>query len=172
MRDVIGNGCIRQALPLTRGMAAHRRRRGARREIVQALLIFKDAAMASIFLMLGLALGLASAAANAQQVFKCNDAGAITYQSAPCQGETLRSWNAVPEQATAPAAQRTSRSPQARPAARRARQHRGTHATRIPAASACERARRGRDQAYAKAGLKRDFKLSSDWDNRIHDACR
>jgi len=32
------------------------------------------------------------------------------------------------------------------------------------------RARRA--AAYAAAGLKRDFALSSYWDNKVHDACR
>lgn len=38
--------------------------------------------------------------------------------------------------------------------------------------ASCETMRARRAAAYAAAGLKRDFALSSYWDNKVHDACR
>ena len=39
-------------------------------------------------------------------------------------------------------------------------------------AVACERARKARDQAYARLGLKRDFATSRKLDDRVNEACR
>lgn len=39
-------------------------------------------------------------------------------------------------------------------------------------AVACERAKKARDQAYARLGLKRDFATSRKLDDRVNEACR
>jgi hypothetical protein len=116
---------------------------------------------------------LAAASACAQQVFKCEDRDSVVYQSQPCEGATLRSWDAVPD-VIDPAIQAHIESlrSELRPTRRPAVQRRADRRRQAPAVSACERARHGRAAAYEKAGLKRDFKLSSHWDNRVHDACR
>ncbi|WP_449467062.1 hypothetical protein [Stenotrophomonas humi] len=110
-------------------------------------------------------------AAHAQQVFKCSDGGHVSYQSSPCVGATLRSWDATPE-AVDPAVQARIESlrRELRPERRTSGRTRSNRPGRSPA-TACEQARKGRADAYAKAGLKRDFALSSHWDNRVHDAC-
>lgn len=110
--------------------------------------------------------------AQAQQVFKCHDGGAVSYQSLPCDGATLRSWEATPDvvdsaaQARIEALRRELRSER-----RTGGRSRSSRSGKASTATACERARKGRTDAYAKAGLKRDFALSSHWDNRVHDAC-
>ncbi|WP_269791630.1 hypothetical protein [Stenotrophomonas sp. Iso1] len=110
--------------------------------------------------------------AHSQPVFKCSEAGTVSYQSLPCEGATLRSWDATPD-AVAPSMQTriASLRREARPERRASGRYRSGRSRKAPAATACERARKGRAEAYAKAGLKRDFALSSHWDNRVHDAC-
>lgn len=111
--------------------------------------------------------------AHAQQVFKCRTDDGIAYQSLPCDGPPLKQWTAAPEpfdrhaQARLQAIERELRRANAVPARRTRRSGRPP----TPATGACELARRGRSQAYAKAGLKRDFALSSHWDNQVHAAC-
>ncbi|SBV35894.1 putative secreted protein [uncultured Stenotrophomonas sp.] len=109
---------------------------------------------------------------SAQQVFKCVDGGAVMYQSMPCEGVTERSWEIAAEPAAPPvvAATRTRDAVVDGAGDRRTRRREPGGARRLPL-DACERAKAGRDAAYRKAGLKRGFKLSSHWDNRVHDAC-
>lgn len=46
---------------------------------------------------------LVAAPVQAQQVFKCVQGGAVSYQSAPCSGgEASRTWDAVPEAERSP----------------------------------------------------------------------
>ena len=133
-----------------------------------------DAAMHSTirFIITCLLSCLFAVTAQAQQVFKCSDGGTVSYQSLPCDGATLRSWEATPDvvdpatQARIEALRR-----ELRPERRVSGRNRSNRSRQTPAVTACERARRGRADAYAKAGLKRDFALSSHWDNRVHDAC-
>lgn len=109
-------------------------------------------------------------------VYKCQAAGGHSYQSSPCEGLELKRWSIVDTPSGEDARKRLeaiqlelqrgrlSAKPSVRPGRRRT--------APAPKASACENARRGRDRAYAKAGLKRDFALSSFWDNKVHQACR
>lgn len=111
-------------------------------------------------------------------VYKCQTAGGHSYQSSPCEGLELKRWSTVdaPTDETVRKRlaaielqlqlqrDRLSTKSGVRPGRRRA--------APAPKANACENARRGRDRAYAKAGLKRDFALSSFWDNKVHQACR
>lgn len=109
-------------------------------------------------------------------VYKCQVAGGHSYQSLPCEGLELKRWStvdaptdeAVRKRLAALQLQlqrdRLSTKPNVRLGRRRA--------APAPKANACENARLGRDQAYAKAGLKRSFALSSFWDNKVHQACR
>lgn len=102
------------------------------------------------------------------QVFKCLDGGQVAYQSQQCAGPPVKVWTVqrLPQTAGPPAVPRpaTRAAPRSRrtaPARRNAR----------PAEDACASARKGRDAAFRKAGLKRGFALSSHWDNRVHEAC-
>ena len=109
------------------------------------------------------------------QVFKCVEGGVISYQSAPCtRGHAAKSWVIEPsEAASVPSSRRTSgasRHVGAGSGERRVRRHASASARR-PRMDACEVAKTGREAAYRKAGLKRDFRLSSHWDNRVHEAC-
>lgn len=109
-------------------------------------------------------------------VYKCQTAGGHSYQSSPCEGLELKRWSIVDTPSGEDARKRLeaiqlelqrdrlSAKPSVRPGRRRA--------APAPKANACQNARVGRDRAYAKAGLKRSFALSSFWDNKVHQACR
>ncbi|HEY0335655.1 MAG TPA: DUF4124 domain-containing protein [Stenotrophomonas sp.] len=116
--------------------------------------------------------------ARAQHVFKCVDADRVSYQSRPCEKGTAHgTWEAKPEPEPTRAErwrlQRIAKENLARNAGGRrwgARRSRGRVERRQ--ADACETARSQRDSAYKQVGLKRDFALSSQWDNRVYDACK
>lgn len=109
-------------------------------------------------------------------VYKCRTADGYSYQQAACEGAELerRAFVSGAEDAAVVPPKDAVRYPlrgkTPRPAAavRAVRQQPAAPSR----ASACEVARQGRDRAYAKAGLKRDFKMSSIWDNKVHQACR
>lgn len=109
-------------------------------------------------------------------VYKCGGAEGDSYQSLPCAGVELGRWSVVPdpidEQTLKHLAEiRSQLQRDARQSKRGVRpERRSGHAA--PKPSACEKVRQGRDRAYAKAGLRRDFAMSSLWDNRVHQACR
>ncbi|WP_161808897.1 hypothetical protein [Stenotrophomonas daejeonensis] len=108
----------------------------------------------------------------AQQVFKCVDDGAVAYQSMPCMGVTEKSWEVAAEPAASPVVAATpTRDAAVDGSGNRRTRRREPASVRRPPPDACEKAKAGRDAAYRKAGLKRGFKLSSHWDNRVHDAC-
>lgn len=109
-------------------------------------------------------------------VYKCQAGADHSYQSLPCDGLELKRWSAAAVPVDEAARKRLEAiqlqlqrdklvvMPSTRP--RRQRQ------AAAPKPSACEKARQGRDQAYAKAGLRRNFAMSSFWDNKVHQACR
>ncbi len=112
-------------------------------------------------------------AALAQQVFKCSVDSGVSYQSLPCDGATLRSWDATPRAIDSATQARIESSRSTSPPKRQSRgRYRSSRSARTVTVTPCERAKRGRADAYTKAGLHRDFALSSRWDNRVHDACR
>lgn len=108
-------------------------------------------------------------------VYKCQDGDHHLFQSMPCAGAELKRWTARAEvmdtQATERKeamylrSQRNSRSRGARSGAARSQSNTSGRT------DACAQARQGRERAYAKAGLKRDFAMSSLWDNKVHQAC-
>jgi hypothetical protein len=107
-----------------------------------------------------------------QQVFKCVDDGAVAYQSVPCTGVTEKSWEVAAEPAASQVVTATrTHGAVADGAGNRRTRRREPASARRPPLDACGKAKAGRDAAYRKAGLKRGFKLSSHWDNRVHDAC-
>ncbi len=121
-----------------------------------------------------LVLWTAMPGASAQHVFKCETEAGPVYQSAACEGRALARWDAVPEAIDPQVAQRVAALREALDSTHRRAprsRNRSSRAAR-PALSACQRERQGRAKAYAAAGLKRDFAMSSYWDNRVHDACR
>ena len=108
-------------------------------------------------------------------VYKCQAAEGHSYQSLPCEGLELERWSAAVApldeaalkrlEALQLQLQRAKLAPSgARPGRRRVQA--------APKISACENARQGRDRAYAKAGLTRNFAMSSFWDNKVHQVCR
>lgn len=108
-------------------------------------------------------------------VYKCHAAEGHSYQSLPCDGLELKRWSAAAIPVDEAARKRLEAiqvqlqrdKVVAKPGARRGRP-RGASGPKI---TACENARQGRDRAYAKAGLKRSFAMSSFWDNKVHQAC-
>lgn len=113
--------------------------------------------------------------ANDLLVYKCQEGDHHVYQSTPCADVELKRWTARDgirqEQgvervkASRSQSQSNERSRGTRISATRLRNNEGG---RI---DACAQARKGRERAYAKAGLKRDFAMSSLWDNKVHQAC-
>ncbi len=126
--------------------------------------------MATLGIPMGMLFLLAAAGpprAVPMQVFKCLDDGQVSYQSLPCAGAPAKAWTvlrlppAAPSVVVPPAARGEPRSRRLAPARRNAR----------AVESACAKARRQREAAFRKAGLKRGFALSSEWDNKVHEAC-
>ncbi len=130
------------------------------------------------FMILGLA--LASPAA-AQQVHKCVDGNEVSYQSAPCSsGTSAKTWEAVP--ATEPSAAEAARlqrirnelaaSNSTRTPSRVLRPGVETRTGEVSARNQCDQVKAQRAAAYERVGMKRSFRFSSQWDNRVQQACR
>lgn len=118
-------------------------------------------------------------------IHKCRGAdGQPHYQATPCPSTQRTEWvRDYPPDPPAPAASATSATsavpatdssrPRARTGARRRKASaQGTVISMHRDAAACERAKKARDQAYARLGLKRDFAASRKLDDRVNDACR
>nr|WP_298125963.1 DUF4124 domain-containing protein [uncultured Pseudoxanthomonas sp.] len=115
-------------------------------------------------------------------IHKCRGAdGQPHYQATPCPSTQRTEWvRDYPPDPPAPAAPATSSVPatdSSRPRARTAarRQKTSTQGAVISMhrnAAACERAKKARDQAYARLGLKRDFAASRKLDDGVNNACR
>ena len=110
-------------------------------------------------------------------VYKCATGGAVVYQSEPCIGRELKRWRATPEAVDAAELARLEVLREQLRQGPRGRNGTATRNLRRQAVAprpqdVCERTRVARDKAYAKAGLKRDFAMSSGWDNRVQQACR
>lgn len=115
-------------------------------------------------------------------IHKCRGAdGQPHYQATPCPSTQRTEWvRDYPPDPPAPAAPATptvpatdSARPRARTGARRQKAStRGAVISMHRDAAACERAKKARDQAYARLGLKRDFAASRKLDDRVNAACR
>lgn len=137
--------------------------------------VHRDAALRSLLLVMLLGLINADAEAQESMVYKCLEGERHAYQSTPCLGVELRHWAMPPEvvdggsmddRASLRAQSRQGdRSQNPKSSSTRQRNKGGM------TIDACTQARAGRDRAYAKAGLKRDFAMSSYWDNKVHQAC-
>ena len=109
-------------------------------------------------------------------VYKCKSAEGHSYQSLPCDGSELKRWSAD----IAPVNEDARRHLEAIQHQLQRDNSAATQAVRpgrrrveaVPKVSACEKARQGRERAYAKAGLRRNFAMSSFWDNKVHQVCR
>ncbi len=116
---------------------------------------------------------LCSASAVAQEVHRFPQGRDVAYRAAPCTGNgTHGKWRlAVHPQAVA---RRTTSRGGARRASegRRARGAGKASHVRQEAGGSCEAVRARRAAAYEAAGLKRDFAMSSLWDNRVQQACK
>ncbi|HVJ39434.1 MAG TPA: DUF4124 domain-containing protein [Stenotrophomonas sp.] len=123
------------------------------------------------------------AAVAASEIYRCEDRGQVTYQQAPCaRGKAVRTW---PQYETVKPPQGASQvlAAEGRALARSPSSRRGRNARRASAPgaaigrsrgddAACQTMRRKRAAAYEKAGLKRNFALSSHWDNKVQQACQ
>jgi hypothetical protein len=114
------------------------------------------------------------------RVFKCMEAGITSYQSAPCTGRQVSSWEVASERADPDIERRLeqlrtelrSRKNAGQPALRGGSRSGLRSGRGVASPNPCERARSGREAAFKKAGHRRSFQLSSRWDNAVHDACR
>jgi len=115
----------------------------------------------------------------AQEVHRCTRGTEIVYQAAPCgAGQVQKRWPRVhPPPAARPLPGKVGPAKSSRrvPTARRARMKQASGATiglGHEAGAGCEQVKARRAAAYAAAGLKRNFALSSLWDNRVQQACK
>lgn len=134
-------------------------------------------------LLLGLC--LLAESAGAQSIYKCRDAaGAVTYQSAACNGAAEKHWVIDPAFAagiaTSPARASAERSiehdRQYLKASNRATTARNSRRTVTRAMrntpSPCERERQARAAAHAHRGVHWSYTDASYWDGRVFKACR
>lgn len=120
-------------------------------------------------------------------IHKCRGAdGHSHYQSTACSASQRTEWvRDYPVQAPSPVLSVPSApAPRALEGDRRKRQPARTSTRRRQGsaqaavismhrdATACERAKKARDQAYARLDLKRDFATSRKLDDRVNEACR
>ena len=127
--------------------------------------------------ILGACFFLVAGYGHAQQAFKCVNCKDVSYQSDPCPGAAVKSWDAAPVSEPSNAEQwriyRMRRQLDQRYANDRGAAASASGGMGSPNRSnACESARRGRAAAYEVAGVKRDFAMSSYWDNLVHNACK
>lgn len=113
---------------------------------------------------------LLCAPALAQEAHRCQQGRDVAALATPCIGRGA--WQvAVHPPPIAGAVVVASRPPS------KGRRSRGSRKARAPrdgyqAGASCEVVRAQRAAAYEAAGLKRDFALSSRWDNRVQQACK
>lgn len=123
-------------------------------------------------------LALAAFPASAQQIYKCVQGKQTVYQSDPCPGQAVKAWDATPEPydpRKAAQVEAARRQVQASNAPRPTYGSSGPSGTRVTIArdpSTCEHEKAARASAYAAAGTRRTFKMSSYWDNRVQQACK
>lgn len=111
--------------------------------------------------------------------------GQSSYQSTPCAPTQRTEWVRDYPVAPSPPAARATPAPAPRTAKGEGRPRAATRSTgrrqravqgavislhKDPAA--CARAKKSREQAYARLGLKRDFATSRKLDDRVNEACR
>lgn len=129
---------------------------------------------------------LLSAPAAAQEVYRCTRGGEVAYQARPCEGSGAQQrWRiavhpppSVSPRPVSPAVVAGAKA--GRPTRRLApaRKMRRPRAQGVAIGvgngdgARCEAVRAQRAKAYERAGLKRGFALSSQWDNRVQQACQ
>ncbi|MCF7751389.1 hypothetical protein KQ945_11560 [Bacillus subtilis subsp. subtilis] len=143
------------------------------------------------------ALAMAAPPAPVQQIHKCRVDGVATFQRAPCaDGQAEQAWEVdvvPPTRAHAARIEAIRRELQARKRALELQRRPPAHAqprrgrkaawrgTRAPLGAvialhhqprACAKAKRQREVAFRKAGLKRSIALSWRMDDTVFDACR
>ncbi|MBD9477455.1 hypothetical protein [Pseudoxanthomonas sp. PXM02] len=118
-------------------------------------------------------------------IHKCRDRdGRSQYQATSCNAVQTTEWvrefpqdpsppatSTTPEPAAAARSEGTRQRSRSGPR-RRASSAQGAVISMHRDAVACERAKKARDQAYARLGLKRDFATSRKLDDRVNEACR
>ena len=130
---------------------------------------------------------LCAPASGGNAIHKCRSPdGQSHYQSTPCAASQRTEWvrdypvgasSPVPSTPLSPAPHpmgddRRTRSPARGSATRRQGTAQGAVISLHRDAAACERAKKTRDQTYARLGLKRDFATSRKLDDRVNEACR
>ncbi len=128
--------------------------------------------------MFALLLMLCLLPASAQSLHKCQDAaGGIVYQSQPCAGATLRTWEIAelrPSPVAAQPARVTSNPPSSRPRAVRARSLRAPRRSAAPRDdrhARCLAARAQRDKTLARLGLQRRYEDLRRLNDAVSSAC-
>ncbi len=131
-----------------------------------------------------LALLMATLPAGAQEIHKCVAAGEVSYQSQPCEtGTAVRTWDARPyeispqRQAEIDRARRDSERRQALSQSRPPTRTRTARGWRVPSTfnakhERCVAARRLRDQALDRRGLKRTHADLRRWDDYVYERCK
>jgi hypothetical protein len=125
-------------------------------------------------------LALMPLSAGAQQVFKCVDGDAVSYQSAPCgpRQATEKAWEHVSYEPPSEADQRrlqAQRTSQARDRTTAASSRPGRSRASTAGESAigrCERAKARRDRDMYEAGVRKSMQKLRSWDAYVADACR
>ncbi|MGR4874178.1 hypothetical protein [Pseudoxanthomonas sp. LARHCG66] len=128
-----------------------------------------------------------SATWGSDPIHKCRGAdGQAHYQAMPCTSTQRTEWvRAYPADPPIPATSASSSSaprataradsprPRSRTGARRRQtSSQGAVISMHRDAAACERAKKARDQAHVRLGLRRDFDTSRRLDDRVNAACR
>lgn len=138
-------------------------------------------------LLAAILVAIGSATWGSDPVHKCRGAdGQAHYQAMPCTSTQRTEWvRAYPADPPIPATSASSSSapgataradsprPRSRTGARRRQtSSQGAVISMHRDAAACERARKAREQAHARLGLRRDFDTSRRLDDRVNAACR
>ena len=125
-------------------------------------------------------LALMPLVADAQQVFKCVDDGAVSYQSSPCAvGQaTERAWEYADYQPPSEAdlqrlhALQASQARERKAASFSRRGRSGASASGGSSIGRCERAKAHRDRQLYAAGVRKSMQQLRQWDAHVETACR
>ena len=118
--------------------------------------------------------------ADAQDVFKCVDDGAVSYQSSPCAvGQaTERAWEYADYQPPSEAdlqrlhALQASQARERKAASSLRRGRPSTSASGESSIGRCERAKAHRDRELYAAGVRKSMQKLREWDSHVDAACR
>ncbi|WP_447939545.1 hypothetical protein [Pseudoxanthomonas mexicana] len=131
----------------------------------------------------GLLIVAGSSTWGGEPIHKCRATdGRAIYQATPCAASDRTEWVrdyppdppsivVVARSSEAPSTDASPTPPRTRPT-RRSGPAQGAVISMHRDPDACERAKKARERAYARRGLKRDFATSRRFDDRVNEACR